>query len=716
MVECYPLLTPQQMNFAPSPELMAVYHDLQARNLISVRVRLDRLRSPNPTPSTYYRSMLLISLEQPERARPLVDSLSTSPDSRLPYLHANATLQLSLGKRALQGKEISKAFSLLRQAMSNHSFPQFDQEIGKIVLETIQNPRFRYNLVEQMEALNQCLRIVPNSPAVIRQAIQIYMNNSSYSEALRLAKALASLEPIKENLVSLLEIANLTGMPQEIEMATSFINQKLPGQRVEFITNPSISLSNPNPDNRIKILIQQGRIEEARQHLENLRSQFPDDLDLLIEHVKLLKRLGEHRSAMVLLLNNESRFQNQLPYLLEKISIQAITDSTQALAELESLLDSGSLYGLERTEAEILRARIYLEYRDSDVALQLLETLIQNSPGPNDELHFLLGAAHLKGQYFNLAEASFFEAHRIAPQKPHYILALANVTRLFGSNKRAAQWAKKLTLTHPESMEAQKAHNILNSSAASKIGTISPSIQALAPSFTTSNLPDLLRIHLWLDDPENSLENPLHMFSILESQRHWETLILKMEEFLTHNQVYPELEAKLEELYQKYGGLPQKSRVPVQPYAQIASTWCSSGYEDEAIEFFHFLNHLPEFPIQLKLAFIPALMNKRQLNLCEEILREALLNDIETLKNYSQLAYIYFLRKDFSTALEIYGQILSLEPGNTEVLFKSAEVQRAMGNPDKAKEIYESILETSQDSAAIRDAKFYLRSLNPDQG
>jgi tetratricopeptide (TPR) repeat protein len=157
-------------------------------------------------------------------------------------------------------------------------------------------------------------------------------------------------------------------------------------------------------------------------------------------------------------------------------------------------------------------------------------------------------------------------------------------------------------------------------------------------------------------------------------------------------------------------------RVPIQPYSQIVSIWNSTRQHDATIDFFYFLNRLPEFPIQLKLAFVPALMDKRQLNLCEDILREALLLDIETLKNYSELAYIYFLRKDYSTALEIYAQILSLEPKNTGILFKSAEVHREMGNLLKAKEIYEEILATSKDDSVIRDARFYLRSINPDQG
>ncbi|MBW7876925.1 MAG: tetratricopeptide repeat protein [Candidatus Cloacimonetes bacterium] len=709
-------MTPQQMGFEPSPELMAVYHDLQARNLISVRVRLDRIRSPNPTPSTYYRAMLLVSLEQPERARPLVESLGTYPENRVPYLHANANLQLSLGKRALQGKDVSRAFSIFQMASNSKAYPLLNEEITKIVLETIQNPRFRYNPMEQLHALDKCIQLVPDSPSVLRLAIQINQENNSISEALRLSKILARIEPLKENLVSLVDVAKESGLPHEIENALAFVNQKLLNQRVEFISSPTGTRHFVDPDQMLKNLIHEGKLEEARLYIEGRRSQSPDDLELLIEHVRLLNKLGEVRSALVLLQNNESRFYNQITFALERIATLALTSSAQALEEIDSLLDSGSLYGQERTKAEVLRAQLYLEYKDPDIARQILESLIRASSEPDDEMYFLLGASHLKQQYFKLAEESFFLAHKKAPDKPQYILALANVARLSGSNTRSSQWAKKLVLAHPQSLEAKKANAFLNSRETSESTTPSPQILALSPAFSPEKLPDLLRIHLWMADPKNSHENPLIMFAILENQRHWDTLILKLEEFLIDNPVYPELEEKLAELYQKYPGLPQKLRVPIQPYSQIVSIWNSSNQQDAAIDFFHFLNSLPEFPIQLKLAFVPALMDKRQLNLSEDILREALLLDIETLKNYSELAYIYFLRNDYSTALQIYAQILSLEPKNVGILFKSAEVHRAMGNSEKAKEIYEEILATSQDDSAIRDAKFYLRSLNPGQG
>ena len=87
--------------------------------------------------------------------------------------------------------------------------------------------------------------------------------------------------------------------------------------------------------------------------------------------------------------------------------------------------------GQSHANTELALGRWYLNAGDQREATHYLRTALLVSP-QNAEIHFLLGKSlHYQG-YFGIAQVSFREAVRLAPDKAnhHYWLGVRNLCRL----------------------------------------------------------------------------------------------------------------------------------------------------------------------------------------------------------------------------------------------------------------------------------------------
>jgi tetratricopeptide (TPR) repeat protein len=318
-----------------------------------------------------------------------------------------------------------------------------------------------------------------------------------------------------------------------------------------------------------------------------------------------------------------------------------------------------------------------------------------------DEILFYLGMYHTQSQYFQKSIEYYEQAHKLKPENPRYLLALATSFRQLGHNEEAGKYLRILINSHPESRYTDYALKIFQDfrkeedpeKIAEKINK-TPLYQAFAA----------LNGKISLSDEE--------IIDILEKTRQWDQLIYFLEQKNTTGAERASHVLKLEQLYKDYPKLDFSYTAPTIDLIKKIKNLRSENREQEIIDFSEFVNQHIVFSEDVLEEIASSAIKLRKYEKAIEIYRKLLENGADKTACYSKIGYAYFMQNQLEKSLDSYYTALSYNPANPGLLFKLAELLKTIGEIPKARMIYEEIVQLNIDPQSVRDARFFLSQIN----
>ena len=226
-----------------------------------------------------------------------------------------------------------------------------------------------------------------------------------------------------------------------------------------------------------------------------------------------------------------------------------------------------------------------------------------------------------------------------------------------------------------------------------------------------SNIPPYFEIFYSIYTQNSSLTLSKTL-ELLEETHQWDLLIEYLEYTLKKNPLQPEYKTKLESLYQDYANLNFSYQIVKSSYIEEINKLYKESKTEELDQFYRSLHPHVFVNAEIRNLMAKYLLEAEFFESAELIYKSLLDDGPHKIQYYSQLGYLYFITKKFNNALNAYYQALNLNPANSTILFKLAELLRTTGELQKSQLIYQEIITMNLSNQSVEDAQFYLRQLN----
>lgn len=407
----------------------------------------------------------------------------------------------------------------------------------------------------------------------------------------------------------------------------------------------------------------QNRLEQARTELERARDLAPENPLLFTGLADFLSRTGSAAEAESVLADCLDRFPEYLPARLKLAEVQAgMKKHEDALENLAMLLEKK----VQIPEPWLLRAQIYIDQNEPDLAIQDLETL-QARDQQSPELFYYLGIARLRKGQPALAADSLARAVALKPDFINAILLLAEVNLRRGETAAAVTALAPLAESRPD---LGRAH------------------QLLATAYLAMGAGDqaVLVYQALIDAAPEAIE-PRHLLglTLLQLKRQeqartaFQGALDLSENFLPALKQLLEMDLKAEDHAAALARIQaQISRTP-----DVPEPWYLLA--------------------QVQLA-------ANQMEQVEESLRQCLAVDPAYGPAYLALARYYQVAGKMDEALARIDELLERDPNNTGVLMQRAMILEQTNEVDRARSVYERILELNPEFGPALNNLAYLHA------
>ncbi|MBN1666358.1 MAG: tetratricopeptide repeat protein, partial [Anaerolineales bacterium] len=357
----------------------------------------------------------------------------SSPTAGDLYAVAQCALQLDMLQRAAQACQ--QALHIDAQNGAVHAL------LGKALIR-LGDPQ---NALQHYEKATQ---YAPHLAAPWLVLVEDQLENDMIEQALETLQTAKNAAPespeIHLELGKLyLERNEATNALYVLERADNLFS-KAPGQPVERIQETMLVLS--------KALVASGRLEHARQKLEQANQAFPTNIDIAHAYAKTLIELDEYQPAIsalaVILHERPDDVDMQLDYAQAHLALKKHPDQAiKALQKVLALAPDHSKALALLAEAEVLNG-------DLDSALQTYQNALESdlASDPNWRVRLCLGlgkTAHQLKRY-EVAIAALQEASQAQPDNVGTLKSLAEAYLATGLRKDAMQVTHEVYALEPD--------------------------------------------------------------------------------------------------------------------------------------------------------------------------------------------------------------------------------------------------------------------------
>ena len=726
----YPLLGQEAFGGRWDPRLEIAHQSIRTEDYIAAKHILSGLlETEHMSTALYLMAQIHLELDQIDRAFKVLIKLEKQPGFERAASHLRACYNLALGQYFLRKRKWEQALDLFKKAVTGDHDPRLRESISEIYLDRVKFMRRGRDLLRKTELLAQSFQLNPAHEKTLDELAEIHLKGNQFNEAQQYLEVLAYRFPNRDRLFELAILYTYTNhIQQSLKILTRLkaeypddgeilekyyqVRQFLSLRGDELEEASAVAAAKPNQislpveEDEPKAVLQRmylkGEWREARDLLLNLRNEEPREWKWIAEttHFYLLQKKQEQ--ALEFLKAQIPAFGNRFEFKLEYAKVLEGIDSTQALDFVSQEIEAKLFSKNQIQELMEIQGKLYLKIGRLETAREIFEQLLLGVPERVHASKFYLGVYYSQKKYYQKALEYFQEAHKGAPTNPRYILTLATTFRQLGIQDRAQEYVDRLLRDYPDSKYtayARKIFQLEESLKTSEKETLPPeSVSAYLRTFRYFN-----------GNPKN--ENVAQIIPLLKSTRQWDQLIEVLEEFLKQNPHRPDLEAELDALYQNYAYLDFQYNLSSVATLKEISQLREDGKHAEILHFFKDLPESVKIAPKIKLVFAKAYLDLKKYTQAEKILDLLLREGDELIEYHSLMGYLFFMQKRFDDALNSYYQALSLDPSNSALLFKLAELLKTTGQSQKARLVYQEIIKLNIDEKSVQDARFFYKQL-----
>ncbi|PCJ20369.1 MAG: hypothetical protein COB02_04875 [Candidatus Cloacimonadota bacterium] len=714
----FPILTPKQLG-PHSTQIESAYQSILSQDFPSAKQKLNRLLNSDQRPSAiYYLSHVYLKLDQMDRAQDQLSRLKSYPSFHDALLHGEAVYDSSLAWYFLRRKRWTKAHKLFKKSISSLHSDDLLNFISEIYLDRTKFWKRGKDLKNKIQLLSSSLEINPKHEVTLESLSQLLIHQNEHLKAESFLESLVERYPTKQRRLSLADLYTYTNKVRIAAKIYRTLHNQYPQ---DFIiknkyqqTNQFLQLNHDTNwqseqlenDNQLRnelqsleeLLIEKNYLE-AEALIESLIEKNPEEWKLHKEIISLYRLQKKYSEALNKLnyLSDKFGFLNDFNY--QKILTLEKVDSKKAIALINDLLQNPDLSNEQRYPYQEVLAKLYLKIGKLEAARKILEQLIEISYPTRHIANFYYGVYYSQIRYFQKSLEYYHLAYDEQGNNPKYLLALTTTLRQLGHQEKAKIYYLKLINSFAGSQYTEYAKKLF------------PNIDLSKINHTSNNAPPYFDLFYSIHLKKSNL-SLTKTLELLKETHQWDLLLEYLEYALKRNPSQPEFKLTLEKLYKNYKDLDFTYNIITQDYINEIEKLHRNGQVDILNKFYRSLH--PHVYIS------PEIRNLMAKYLLEsdffqstELIYTSLLNDgPHKIQYYSQLGYLYFTSKQFERSLNAYYQALNLNPANSTILFKLAELLRTTGELQKSQLIYQEIINMNLSTQSVEDAQFYLRQLN----
>ena len=726
----YPLLGRDSFEGQWDPRLETAHQSIRTEDFIAAKHILSEVvNSDLRTTALYLMAQIHLELDQIERAFQVLTELEKEPGLGKATSHLRACYNLALGQYFLRKRKWDQALGLFQKAVTGNQDPRLRESISEIYLDRVKFMRRGRDLTTKTTLLSQSFQLNPAHEATLDELSSIHLKANQFNEAQQYLEVLAYRFPNRDRLFQLAVLYTYTNhisqslkilnrlkaeYPEDGEILEKYYQVRqflsLRGDELGDETLPVETLPNqinlPAVEDEPRAVLQQMYLKEewgeARNLLAKLRNEAPQEWKWIAETSQFYLLQKKQDQALEFLKAQAPTFGKQFEFKLEYVRVLEEIDTNEALDFISQEIGTNSYDKQQAQELLEIQGKLYLKMGRLETAREIFERLLLGSVHRIHIAKFYLGVYYSQKKYYQKALEYFQDAHKASPANPRYILTLATTFRQLGIQDRAQEYVDRLTKDFPDSKYTAYARKIFQLEQSVPAPVKEPTGQEPVSAY--------LRTFRYFNGNQRG-ENLSEIIPLLKSTRQWDHLIEVLEEFLKQNPNRPDLEAELETLYKNYAYLDFEYNLSSKATLEEIVQLRTQGQQEEILRFYETLPRSVRVSAQIKLVFARAYLDLKNYSRAEELLSTLLSEGDELIEYHSLMGYIYFMEKRFDDALNSYYQALSLDPSNSALLFKLADLLKTTGQSQKARLVYQEIIKLNIDDKSVQDARFFYKQL-----
>ncbi len=684
----FPVLAPSELQ-SNSPELSPV-HALISKDQFSRAQEAFRALKIDSPETLYYRAALALAQKDFTLADRL-ERLLQFQNSRTAYEHLKL---LRNAQELIEDTRKSEGYSSALVRLRGISDPQIQTYIAHQL-------SYRPSQMTDTSYLNNlrlAVHILPRDPRILPLAVETAVNLNQWELALPWLDSLRLMSPSAQTeflwLRALWQNNRQDLLPTAVENFRVRYPREASQQNPETFLKTRTDAKNPeqSTDSAWKAHYEAGRYQLVLQNLMPRAlagSLTGNHCPWLVQ--SLLATHNTTRATEILTSCLSSFPQNRH---LEHLQLQVLAKESPeaALNEIQTTPSQDPV--------RLILAQIYLNTKRPQEAIALLTDLLE-SPYTDLALNYeLLAEGYSKIGYYSRALQYLENAERISPQKVSILFRMALNYRMLGQQNLVRAVAEKAALKFPGSDLLRRFEHL------------SPGFLSGAGLSPLTTFPISYRLHEWLKNPADSRDHPLEMLLALKKQKRYREYLTRMETFLASQPLaWPQLEAELKTVYELSLEPQPEYELEDARLERLLEEKLSRNKAGEVLSFFQSLpSSIIPYPA-LKFILARSYLAAGRIREGEETLEELLSLGFRPIQIRAKLAQASYDRGNYDKALELYTEILGMNP-EPSILFKIAEVLTALGSFPQARQIYENLLNYQTDPEVVRNATWSLKALN----
>ncbi|MCO4783547.1 MAG: tetratricopeptide repeat protein [Candidatus Cloacimonetes bacterium] len=715
----YPILSPNQLQIK-SPQLESAYQSILSQDFPSAKHKLNSLLQSDERPQAiYYLSHVYLRLDQMDRAHDQLGRLKSYPSFQSIFTHAEAVYDSNLAWYFLRRKRWTKAFDLFQKASSSQNTEDILEFISSIYLDRTKFWKRGRDLKNKINLLKSSVKINPKHEETLQILTKILTQKNEYSEAEPYLELLVEHFSTKQRRLELAQLYTYTNKVRIAAKIYRTLHNQYPNDRfittkynqtIDFLKLNSETNWDPSSleiDNSTRTQMQSFQkllldknYKEAEALLENLIEHNPNDWKFRQELISLYRLQKQYQKALDTLQPLGERFGNSYQYQYQKALCLEKLDSKQGISFVKDQLLNPELSPEQSYPYQEILAKLYLKTGNLELAREILMQLVQIDYPTKHVANFYYGVYFSQIRFFQKSLEYYHLAYDEQGSNPKYLLALATTLRQLGHQEKSKIYYLKLVNSFPGSQYVEYAKKLF------------PNVKINVDDHqNTDNTPAYLKLFYSITQKQNNL-TLTKTLELLKQTHQWDLLIQYLEYALQKNPEQPEYKSQLENLYKNYTNLDFSYQIDNSYYIEEIEKMHIESRDDELDLFYRHLNPHVSITPEIRTLIAKYLLEAEFFEIPELIYQSLLDDGPHKIQYYSQLGYLYFTQKRFSEALNAYYQALNLNPANSTILFKLAELLRTTGELQKSQLIYQEIINLNLSSQSVEDAQFYLRQLN----
>lgn len=715
----YPLLSPNQLQIT-SPQLESAYQSILSQDFPSAKHKLNNILQSEERPQAiYYLSHVYLRLDQMDRAHDQLGRLKSYPSLKSIFTHAEAVYNSNLAWYFLRRKRWSKAFTLFQKASSSQDSDDILEFISQIYLDRTKFWKRGRDLDNKLKLLKSSIKINPKHEATLDSLTKLLISRHEYSTAEPYFETLVEHFSNKKRRVELAQLYTYTNKVRLAAKIYRTLHNQYPNDRyitkkykqtIEFLklnneTNwDPTSLENDETSrtqmqNFQKLLLDKN-YKEAEALLDNLIEHNPNEWKFRQELIALYRLQKQYQKAFDYVETLSKHFGNSNNYNYQKALCLERLDSKKGIEFVKDQLLNPDLSPEETYPYQEILAKLHLKTGHLELAREILSRLVEIDYPSKHVANFYYGVYFSQIRFFQKSLEYYHLAYDEQGNNPKYLLALTTTLRQLGHQEKAKIYYLKLVNAFAGSQYADYAKKLF------------PNV-VIDPDRPQNieKVPAYFKLFYSINKKENNL-SLAKTLELLKETHQWDVLIEYLEYALKKNPEQPEYKLQLEELYRDYPSLDFTYQIDSASYIEEIEKLHTESREEELEEFYRSLHPHVTITPEIRTLLAKYLLEAEYFQSPELIYKSLLDDGPHKIQYYSQLGYLYFIQKRFSDALNAYYQALNLNPANSTILFKLAELLRTTGELQKSQLIYQEIINMNLSSQSVEDAQFYLRQLN----